>query len=113
VTDKLTPAELSAALETCKSRKLRICIQQLIVSIDGLDRQTVMNTHLDQFYYIEKEAEMLLLEQRLEEALERVLWLLGRMEINFEEVFTRWRTDMKNLPDINTHSFSNDLHRGD
>ena len=83
-------------------------IQQLIVSIDGLDRQTVMNTHLDQFYYIEKEAEMLLLEERMAETIERVVWLLGRMEITFEEVFQRWRADVRTLPDRSMNVLTKD-----
>ena len=96
---KLTRSQLSAILISCGNRKLRARVQQLIMMIERLDRQTRVAIDLDQYYYIEKEAEMRLLEEKLEEALDRLLWLSNRMEVTFDEVFLRWRNDVRNLPD--------------
>jgi hypothetical protein len=55
----------------------------------------VVNRELDKFYYMQKLAELRVLDDKMYEALERVrVMMVGRYETR-REVMSRWKNDMK------------------
>lgn len=67
----------------------------LINALDSMPYDIVANRELDKFYYMQKLAELRLLDDKLYEALERVrVMMAGRYDTR-KEVMMRWRRDMK------------------
>jgi len=51
--------------------------------------------HVDQFYYMQKLEELALLEDSISETLKRLKFLQERFESEYEEVYCRWRKDVR------------------
>lgn len=67
----------------------------LIKVLDSMPYDIVANRELDKFYYMQKLAELRLLDDKLYEALERVrVMMAGRYDTR-REVMMRWRRDMR------------------
>jgi len=67
----------------------------IIRELDSMPFDIVVNRELDKFYYMQKLAELRLLDDKLYEVLERVRVM---MEARFEtrrEVMSRWKNDMR------------------
>jgi hypothetical protein len=58
---------------------------------DGLQGQQ----HVDQFHYMQKLEELAQLENSISETLERLKFLQNRFDSEYEEVFCRWRKDVR------------------
>lgn len=70
-------------------------MMSLINALDSMPYDIVANRELDKFYYMQKLAELRLLDDKLYEALERVrVMMAGRYDTR-KEVMMRWRRDMK------------------
>lgn len=67
----------------------------IIRELESMPFDIVVNRELDKFYYMQKLAELRLLDDKLYEVLERVRVM---MEARFEtrrEVMSRWKNDMR------------------
>jgi hypothetical protein len=67
----------------------------IIRELESMPFDIVVNRELDKFYYMQKLAEMRVLDDKLYEALERVRVMVeGRFETR-REVMSRWKNDVK------------------
>jgi hypothetical protein len=67
----------------------------IIRELESMPFDIVVNREIDKFYYMQKLAEMHVLDDKLYEALERVrVMMVGRSETR-REVMWRWKNDMK------------------
>lgn len=77
------------------NRKLEERVMSLIKLLDSMPYDIVVNRELDKFYYMQKLAELRLLDDNLYEALERVrVMMAGRYDTR-REVMMRWKKDVK------------------
>lgn len=58
---------------------------------------------VDRFYYVQKEAELKLLKEEMEEALKRMQHIRALMDNKYREVFCAWRRDVR-LLNFHLHS---------
>lgn len=67
----------------------------IIRELESMPFDIVVNRELDKFYYMQKLAELRMLDDKLYEALERVRVMMeGRFETR-REVMSRWKSDVK------------------
>ena len=67
----------------------------IIRELESMPFDIVVNRELDKFYYMQKLAELRVLDDKMYEALERVrVMMVGRYETR-REVMSRWKNDMK------------------
>ena len=77
------------------NRKLEERVISLIKALDSIPYDIVANRELDKFYYMQKLAELRLLDENLYEALERVrVMMAGRYDTR-REVMMRWKRDVR------------------
>lgn len=77
------------------NRKLEERVITLIDALDSMPYDIVANRELDKFYYMQKLAELRLLDDKLYEALERVrVMMAGRYDTR-REVMERWKRDVR------------------
>lgn len=77
------------------NKKLEERVMSLIKLLDSMPYDIVVNRELDKFYYMQKLAELRLLDDNLYEALERVrVMMAGRYDTR-REVMMRWKKDVK------------------
>jgi hypothetical protein len=77
------------------NRKLEERVTGIIRELDSMPFDIVVNRELDKFYYMQKLAEMKVLDDKLYEALERVrVMMAGRYDMR-REVMARWKRDMR------------------
>ena len=67
----------------------------LIKELDSMPFDIVANRELDKFYYMQKLAELRLLDDKLYEALERVRVMMEARYDTRTEVMKRWKKDMR------------------
>lgn len=76
----------------------------IIRELESMPFDIVVNRELDKFYYMQKLAELRMLDDKLYEALERVRVMMeGRFETR-REVMSRWKSDVKWLAQRRTIS---------
>ena len=77
------------------NKKLEERMIGLINTLESMPYDIVANRELDKFYYMQKLAELRLLDDKLYEALERVrVMMAGRYDTR-REVMCRWRRDIR------------------
>ena len=77
------------------NKKLEERLISLIKALDSMPYDIVANRELDKFYYMQKLAELRLLDDKLYEVLERVrVMMAGRYDTR-REVMNRWKRDMR------------------
>jgi hypothetical protein len=82
-------------LDRTVNQKLEERVTGIIRELDSMPFDIVVNRELDKFYYMQKLAEMKVLDDKLYEALERVrVMMAGRYDMR-REVMARWKRDMR------------------
>lgn len=77
------------------NQKLEERMIGFIRELDAMPHDIVVNRELDKFYYMQKLAELQVLDDKLYEALERVrVMMTGRYDTR-REVLLRWKRDMR------------------
>jgi hypothetical protein len=77
------------------NQKLEERVMSIIRELDAMPFDIVANRELDKFYYMQKLAEMKMLDDKLYEVLERVrVMMAGRYDTR-REVMSRWKKDMR------------------
>lgn len=77
------------------NKKLEERIGILLKALDSMPYDIVANRELDKFFYMQKLAELRLLDDKLYEALERVrVMMAGRYDTR-REVMMRWKHDTR------------------
>ena len=77
------------------NQKLEDRMVGMIRDLDSMPFDIVANRELDKFYYMQKLAELRMLDDKLYEALERVrVMMAGRYDTR-REVMSRWKRDVK------------------
>jgi hypothetical protein len=77
------------------NKKLEERVCDLIRTLDSMPHDIVANRELDKFFYMQKLAELRVLDDKLYEALERVrVMMAGRYDTR-HEVMMRWKRDMR------------------
>jgi len=85
----------SEFLDKMVNRKLEDRVSGIIRDLDAMPFDIVANREVDKFYYMQKLAELKILDDKLYEALERVrLMMEGRYNTRCE-LMLRWKKDMK------------------
>jgi hypothetical protein len=82
-------------LKKMVNRKLEDRVVGMIRELDGMPFDIVANRELDKFYYMQKLAELKILDDKLYEALERVRMMMTARNETRREVMIRWKRDMK------------------
>lgn len=59
------------------------------------ERDFTVHRHISDFYYMQKIAELHLLQEQLEEALNRVSFLGNKIEQEYSCIFVQWHRDLK------------------
>lgn len=67
----------------------------VIRELDSMPHDIVANRELDKFYYMQKLAELKMLDDKLYEALERVRVMMAARYDTRREVMSRWKRDAK------------------
>jgi len=67
----------------------------MIRELEGMPHDIVVNRELDKFYYMQKLAELKILDDKLYEALERVRVMVTARYDTRREVLFRWKGDMR------------------
>lgn len=67
----------------------------LIRHLDSMPFDIVVNREVDKFYYMQKLAELRLMDDKLYEALERVRVMMEARYDTRREVMIRWKKDVK------------------
>lgn len=75
------------------SKKLEERVIKLVRDLESRPYDIVANRELDKFYYMQKLAELRLLDDKLYEALERVRVMMEARYDTRREVMMRWRRD--------------------
>jgi hypothetical protein len=76
------------------NQKLEERMIAMIRELESMPFDIVVNRELDKFYYMQKLAELSVLDDKLYEALERVrVMMVGRYDTR-REVMSRWKHDM-------------------
>jgi hypothetical protein len=77
------------------NRKLEELVAGIIRDLESMPFDIVANRELDKFYYMQKLAELKMLDDKLYEALERVrVMMAGRYDTR-RELMSRWKRDAK------------------
>ncbi|MEJ0031492.1 MAG: hypothetical protein WDO15_14460 [Bacteroidota bacterium] len=77
------------------NQKLEERVIAMIRELESMPFDIVVNRELDKFYYMQKLAELRVLDDKLYEALERVrVMLVGRYDTR-REVMSRWKNDRR------------------
>ncbi|HZY82819.1 MAG TPA: hypothetical protein VFE50_25035 [Cyclobacteriaceae bacterium] len=77
------------------NQKLEDRVVGIIRDLDAMPFDIVANRELDKFYYMQKLAELKVLDDKLYEALERVrVMMAGRYDTR-RELMSRWKRDVK------------------
>jgi len=77
------------------NKKLEERIISLIRTLDSRPFDIVVNREIDKFYYMQKLAELRLIDDTLYEALERVrVMMAARYDVR-KEVMLRWKRDVR------------------
>ncbi|HEX8061227.1 MAG TPA: hypothetical protein VF473_09850 [Cyclobacteriaceae bacterium] len=77
------------------NQKLEERVIAIIRALETMPFDIVVNRELDKFYYMQKLAELRMLDDKLYEALERVRVMMeGRYETR-REVLSRWKNDVR------------------
>lgn len=82
-------------LKKMVNRKLEDRMAIIIRELDAMPYDIVANRELDKFYYMQKLAELKILDDKLYEALERVRVMMAARYDTRREVLSRWKRDMK------------------
>ncbi len=75
------------------SKKLEERVIKLVRDLESRPYDIVANRELDKFYYMQKLAELRLLDDKLYEALERVRVMMEARYDTRREVMMRWKRD--------------------
>ena len=67
----------------------------IIRELETMPFDIVVNRELDKFYYMQKLAELRVLDDKMYEALERVRVMMMARYDTRREVMSRWKNDMK------------------
>jgi len=67
----------------------------LIKTLDSMPFDIVTNREVDKFYYMQKLAELRLIDDKLYEALERVRVMMAARYDMRREVTSKWKRDMR------------------
>lgn len=89
--------EVIKALMNCRSKKLRHRINQLLKLLNFFGRDLRVQQAVDQAYYIQKQQELELLEEKLSYNLNEALKYFNRLEQCYNQTSMQWKTDAKNL----------------
>ncbi|HMJ70508.1 MAG TPA: hypothetical protein VK508_16500 [Cyclobacteriaceae bacterium] len=82
-------------LKKMVNRRLEDLVVGMIRDLDAMPFDIVANRELDKFYYMQKLAELEILDDKLYEAVERVrLMMVGRYDTR-RELMSRWKRDAK------------------
>jgi hypothetical protein len=85
----------SEFLKKMVNRKLEDRVLEIIRDLDAMPFDIVANRELDKFYYMQKLAELKVLDDKLYEAVERVrIMIAGRYDTR-RELMLRWKKDVK------------------
>jgi len=77
------------------NKKLEERVMSLLRALDSMPYDIVANREVDKFYYMQKLAELRVLDDKLYEALERVrVMMAGRYDTR-REVMSRWKRDLQ------------------
>ncbi len=77
------------------NQKLEERVISIIRELESMPFDIVVNREMDKFYYMQKLAELQVLDDKLYEALERVrVMMVGRYETR-REVMWRWKNDVR------------------
>jgi hypothetical protein len=77
------------------NQKLEERVIEMIRELESMPFDIVVNRELDKFYYMQKLAELGVLDDKLYEAMERVrMMMVARYETR-SEVMSRWKRDMR------------------
>jgi hypothetical protein len=82
-------------LKRMVNRKLEDRVVGMIRELDSMPFDIVANRELDKFYYMQKLAELKVLDDKLYEALERVRVMMGGRYDTRRELMSRWKHDAK------------------
>jgi hypothetical protein len=77
------------------NKKLEERVISLIKTLDSMPFDIVANRELDKFYYMQKLAELRLIDDKLYEVLERVRVMMEARYDMRREVMSRWKKDMR------------------
>jgi hypothetical protein len=82
-------------LKKMVNRRLEDLVVGMIRELEGMPFDIVVNRELDKFYYMQKLAELKVLDDKLYEVLERVrVMMAGRYDTR-RELMSRWKRDAK------------------
>jgi hypothetical protein len=85
-----------------KSKNLIGRVGKLIKLYHLSQYSSIQGLACDRYYYIQKKEELILLEEEVEKATERINVLNERIRITHLDVFLNWRNDFRILSRINT-----------
>lgn len=77
------------------NKKLEERVISLIKTLDSIPFDIVANREIDKFYYMQKLAELRLIDDKLYEALERVRVMMAARYDMRREVTSRWKRDIR------------------
>lgn len=80
--------------DLCKIKKLADRLARFSGQLERIKDLTV-HRRIDHFYYMQKNAEFVALDEQLEEAQMRLLSLISIMEKEYVAVFHRWQEDIR------------------
>ena len=86
-------------IDPAKVAKLIDRLQHLVTSLNGL-RDRAVHRHINQFYYMQKTEELLLLLEQLEETQLSLERALRRIDRSYQEVFQQWQRDVRWLGSV-------------
>ncbi len=90
-----------------KSKNLRGRLEKLIRLFNRSQCSSIEGLTRDRYYYIQKREELILLEEEVQKATERIKVLNERIRVTHLDVFLNWRNDLRILSRLNTQKEKN------
>jgi hypothetical protein len=78
------------------AKKLLRRIDEIVCALNG-KKSFQVHQHVDQFYYMEKRAELSLLIEEREKLVERLAVVDRWIDVKYSEIFCRWKVDIRLL----------------
>jgi hypothetical protein len=86
---------MSLAVNHKKIKKLIQHIHRMTVCLEQYRHDRIIPFHTDQFYFMQKETELKLLNELLENAIKKVETINTLIEVQYKEVYCRWQKDVR------------------